>query len=88
MPWKPKEARELMLQDQARGTRRRPRGDPVKAQERSEIRRDMKTLLELNREEDFIRALVTDYGLSADSEPYRQAVMIWRTTRKGRRPSF
>ncbi len=83
MVWKPKDIRDLMLQDQARG--KRPiRPDSDKTQERRILRRDMKALLEIRDEVTFLRVLITDYELQVDSEPYRLALKIWKDYQRTR----
>lgn len=81
MVWKPKEIRELMLQDQARG-KRQVRPDPDKVQERRTLRLDMKALLKIRDEITFLRVLITDHELQVDSEPYRRALKIWKDRQK------
>jgi len=87
MAWKRKDARELMLQDQARG-KRLVRGDPDKLQERRDLRRDMAMLLKLKDEVAFLNALIIDYQLSVDSPKYQAALMIWRNLKEARGSSF
>ena len=83
MAWKPKDIRELMLQDQARG-KRRVRPVPDKVQERRTLCLDMKVLLEIKDEVTFLRVLITDYELQVDSEQYRRAVKIWKDYQRDR----
>lgn len=83
MVWKPKDIKELMLQDQSRG-KRRVRPDPDKVQERRTHRLDMKALLEIRDEITFLRVLITDYELQVDSEPYHRALKIWKDQQKVR----
>lgn len=87
MAWKRKDAREFMLQDQARG-KRRVRGDPDRVQERRDLIRDMKMLLKLKDEVAFLNALIIDYGLPVDSPKYRAALMIWKQLKEDPGSSF
>jgi hypothetical protein len=81
MVWKRKYARELMLQDQARG-KGRVRADPDKAQQRRDLRRDMTMLLKIKDEVTFLNALIIDYELPVDSRQYRAALTIWRSLKE------
>jgi hypothetical protein len=76
MIWKPKDIKEFMLQDQARG--KRHRADPEKIEERKRIRQDMRDLLKIEDKATFLRTLIIDYELQVDSEEYRRALKAWQ----------
>ncbi len=74
------EVKELRLQEEKRGSKRK-KFDPAAKRRRAEERRNYGTLLEIATERQFSDAIKTSFGILPGSSRYDQMIQAWREKR-------